>query len=505
MSLVADELPDGWIEASLSEVVTCSTEKVEPGEDDNAPYLSLEHIESNSCRIIGQGRGADVKSTKNVFQAGDVLYGKLRPYLNKVCRPDFDGMCSTDILVLRPTKSIHPGFLFQVLSSNYVVAHAVANSSGINLPRTSFAALGEFEFGLPPLPEQRRIVAKIEALQSRSRKAREALEAIPPLLEQFRQSVLAAAFRGDLTADWREQHPEVEPASVLLDRIRTERRRKWEESELTKFKAKGKLPKDDSWKERYIEPEPVDDTYLPELPEGWCWVSIDMIANKVSDGVHRKPSYVNTGIPFLSVKNLTAGNGISLDDVKFVSQDDHDEFIKRTHPEKGDILVTKDGTLGVIRLIDFDAVFSIFVSLALIKSVHPNISPFIAKMLESPQGQSGMKATGTGLQHIHLVDLKATVIPFAPLNEQKEIVRIVEERSFLKSSLSELVADSQLELTQLDQSILAKAFRGELVPQDPNDEPASQLLERIQSERADDTIAKPASGRRKRTTAKAND
>ena len=135
-------------------------------------------------------------------------------------------------------------------------------------------------FWLPPLPEQRRIVAKIEALQERSRKARAALEAIPPLLEQFRQSVLAAAFRGDLTADWRAQHPNVEPASVLLDRIRAERRRRWEEAELAKMQAKGKMPKDEKWKERYKEPEPVDPESLePEVPEtcgvgscGHCFV-----------------------------------------------------------------------------------------------------------------------------------------------------------------------------------------------------------------------------------------
>src|SRR4051794_40094524 len=112
MTLVADDVPNGWAATKLSEIVACSTEKVEPGEANDAPYLSLEHIESHSSRIIGHGRGSDVKSTKNVFRAGDVLYGKLRPYLNKVCRPDFDGMCSTDILVLQPTKAIDPGFLF---------------------------------------------------------------------------------------------------------------------------------------------------------------------------------------------------------------------------------------------------------------------------------------------------------------------------------------------------------------------------------------------------------
>ena len=112
------------------------------------------------------------------------------------------------------------------------------------------------EVCLPGTNEQKRIVAKLDALQARSDAAKQALDAIPPLLERFRQSVLAAAFRGDLTRAWRAQDPDVEPASELLARIRVERRRRWEEANPRKT---------------YVEPEPVDVTGLPELPEGWCW------------------------------------------------------------------------------------------------------------------------------------------------------------------------------------------------------------------------------------------
>ena len=116
--------------------------------------------------------------------------------------------------------------------------------------------------------EQRRIVAKIETLQERSRRVREALSEVEPLLEQFRQSVLAAAFRGDLTAGWRAAHPKVEPARELLYRIRTERRRHWEQTELAKYEAKDQKPPK-NWQDKYEEPEPIDDSDLPELPAGW--------------------------------------------------------------------------------------------------------------------------------------------------------------------------------------------------------------------------------------------
>ena len=151
-----------------------------------------------------------------------------------------------------------------LLSRRATVEYANSHSKGINLPRISSNQLGELIINLPPLNEQKRIVARIEELQARSRRAREALEAIPDLLDQLRQSILAAAFRGDLTKEWRERHPNVEPATELLKRIRAERRKRWEEAELEKLKAKGLS--DDKLQEAFANrrkqyKEPVSDRY----------------------------------------------------------------------------------------------------------------------------------------------------------------------------------------------------------------------------------------------------
>src|SRR5262249_36804273 len=125
---------------------------------------------------------------------------------------------------------------------------------GTGVPRLNIAHVRALQLPLPPLNEQRRIVAKLDALLTRSRTAKDAMDAVPALREGCRQSVLAAAFRGDLTRDWREKNRNVEPASKLLERIRTERRRLWEVSELERLRATGKAPKDGRWKERYEEP-----------------------------------------------------------------------------------------------------------------------------------------------------------------------------------------------------------------------------------------------------------
>src|SRR5262249_38672362 len=143
--------------------------------------------------------------------------------------------------------------------------------------------------------EQQRIVAKIEELTARSRAARAALSDLPTLLEQFRQSVLASAFRGDLTANWREKHPDAEPASLLLNRIRAERRIQWG----------AKYPK-----KKYVEPDPVDDSDLPELPDGWCWVRAEEVVDSGADiryGIVQPGPPLNEGVPYVRGVDIQEG------------------------------------------------------------------------------------------------------------------------------------------------------------------------------------------------------
>ena len=317
---------------------------------------------------------------------------------------------------------------------------------GTTVASVDFDRLKSFEIPLSPLPEQRRIVAKLDALQSRTRIAREALDAVAPLLKSFRQSVLQAAVTGALTEEWRSKQT---PASEILN-----------------------------------YPESASPDSPVSIPECWKWVSLKDLSSRISDGVHKKPQYVPQGIPFVTVKNLTAGRGIDFSQTNFVTTEDHAEFCKRTHPERGDLLLSKDGTLGVVRLIETDEVFSIFVSVALIKPHDRRLSRYLCIALESPVLQGQMVGVGTGLQHIHLCDLREDVVPLPPLAEQTEIVRRVQHLFAMADAMEAEFAAAQRSVDQLDQSLLATAFRGELVPQDPSDEPASVLLERIRAARA---------------------
>jgi type I restriction enzyme, S subunit len=480
--------PKGWRWVTLTDVARLESGHTPSREhseywDGGIPWIGIKDARlhhggkiAQTLQTVSQA-GLD-NSAARLLPAGTVCLSRTAS-VGYVVVTDREMATSQDFVNWVCGPEIDPSFLQQLLiAENESLFRFGKGSTHTTI---YYPEVKAFNVCLPPLNEQRRIVAKLEALQAHSRRAREALDAVPPLLEKLRQSILAAAFRGDLTKDWRATHKNIEPATELLKRIRTERRRKWEESELGKMKAKGRTPTDDSWKAKYQEPATPDSSDLPRLPTAWCWATVEELATKVVDGVHKKPNYVSHGVPFLTVKNLTAGPGISFETVNYVSPQDHEEFTKRTDPERGDLLISKDGTLGVTRLVTTDAVFSIFVSLALVKPVLRDMGGYLEGALSSPIFQERFKATGSGLLHIHLVDLRAAVLPICSLAEQREIAVRVDVALHRLDAVAARVATMEENSAALGRAVLAKAFRGELVTQDPNDQTAEVRLEPLAS------------------------
>lgn len=335
-----------------------------------------------------------------------------------------------------------------------------------------------------PSDEQRRIVARIEALQERSDAAKEALDAIPPLLEKFRQSVLAAAFRGDLTKKWREQHPDVEPASELLERIRAERRRRWEEANPRK---------------KYKEPEPVDPEGLPALPEGWCWARADELCTSITDGDHQPPPRATSGVPFLVIGDVSRGF-LEMSNCRFVGRSYYEQIHQSRKPKCGDILYTVTGSLGIVVPVDTDEPFCVQRHIAILRPAAGINRDFLRLALSSPYTlQQAMNiATGTAQKTVPLRGLRSLALPLAPAAEANVITRVVASALSSAMAVKTLIQKKATLLADFNQSILAKAFRGELVPQDPNDEPASVLLERIRAEREAAAASKPSKRTRRR-------
>jgi type I restriction enzyme S subunit len=348
---------------------------------------------------------------------------------------------------------------------------------------------------LPPAAEQRRIVAKIEALQERSRRAREALAEVQPLIDEFRQSVLAAAFRGDLTADWRAAHPDVEPASELLHRIRAERRRRWEQAELAKYDAQGQNPSK-NWGGRYEEPEAVDNSDLPELPVGWAWCQLGLLGadplNTVQTGpfgaqLHRT-EFTTEGVPVIAVGNLT-GIGFTKKGLYFITEKKAGQ-LHRYDVQAGDLLFARSGaTLGKVCIApsyvnDWRMTGHILRARLNRAFVLPEIVAFALWGEPAVKSNVTRRIRGMTRPGYNTSLLQSVPIPLPPLEEQRELVALVSQvlsgvdniASFIQASLTPA-------LDQLDQAIIAKAFRGELVPQDPSDEPAAVLLERIRAQR----------------------
>jgi Restriction endonuclease S subunits len=226
-----------------------------------------------------------------------------------------------------------------------------------------------------------------------------------------------------------------------------------------------------------------------DVPENWEWVRLGSVLTKLTDGAHSTPRYTETGIPFLSVKDISSGK-IRFDSSKYISEEEHRELYKRCDPQNGDILLTKVGTTGIPVLIDVDIEFSLFVSVALLKFLNQYInSNYLIYLLQSPlvQEQCNENTRGVGNKNWVIRDIADTMVIIPPLAEQHRIVERIEE--LLPHIAAYDTAEQKLTTLNatfpdaLKKSILQAAVQGKLVPQDPTDEPASVLLERIRAEK----------------------
>jgi type I restriction enzyme, S subunit len=491
MSEAKGDWPAGWELVTIGDVVVPKVEQGSPTTD--FTYIDIGSVNNktkqiNSAKDLIVGNKTPSRAQQHVW-AGDILVSMTRPNLNAVAKvpTELDGaICSTGFDVLRPIE-VEPDWLFLIVKSRPFVEAMASLVQGALYPAVRPADVRRYKFALPPLAEQRRIVAKIEALQERSRRTREALSEMEPLLEQFRQSVLAAAFRGHLTADWRASHPKVEPASELLHRIRAERRRCWEQAELIKYEAKGQKPPK-NWQDKYEEPEPVADSELPELPEGWCWTKLGELALIDSGEAFKKKDYRTSGLRLLQIANVGFGKTL------WHQRNYLPEHFAKSRGflllDKADITMALnrpilDGRLKVTRINDDDLPTILYQRVGRLRTAVSEIVDYLFAFMRSPLmlQQVERNLQGTDQPYINTSDIPNIIVPLAPLAEQTAILTFVSRSLDVEGTIEEQRSEVLNGLDQFDQSALTKAFRGELVPQDPNDEPASVLLERIRAQR----------------------
>lgn len=421
------------------------------------------------------------------LRPGDVVLSEASGSADEVGKPalwnsEIENCCFQNTVIrFRPAKA-DPRFAliaFQHFARNAVFSR-VAKGVGIHhLGADRFSAI---PFPLPPLNEQRRIVAKIEELFSDLDAAVAALKRAKANLKNYRAAVLKAAVEGKLTAEWRTKNP-TEPASKLLERILAERRRKWEADQLAKFAAAGKEPPK-NWKAKYVEPKGPDTSGLPDLPEGWCWASVEQIG-EVQGGIQKQPKRVprDNSFPFLRVANVHRNR---LELVEVHQMELFAGELDRLRLQPDDLLIVEGN--GSKAEIGRSAIWNGEIE----NCVHQNhiirvrlltgSSRYLNAYWNSPSGNGRVMeqaASTSGLYTLSVTKVCALPVPLPPIVEQSMIVAEAESRLSVIAASEAEIEHSLLRAARLRQSILKQAFEGRLVLQDPNDKLANVLLDRL--------------------------
>lgn len=477
---ILPELPKGWVWTSLEEVTEINPKHLKDTLDDNmeVSFLPMKAIEAKTGKIdLSETKKLlQVKKGYTPFRNGDVLFAKITPCMEngKIAIAENlkneVGFGSTEFHVLRPKDFVGRKLLFFFFSQDDYRKAARGSMTGtagqLRVP-TSF--LEKTLFPLPPLPEQRRIVAKLEELFTRLDAGVQALRKVKAEIKRYRQAVLKYAFEGRLTEEWREAHKgELEPASVLLERINEERKKN----------AKGK----------YKELPPVDVSELQSLPKGWVWTRVGEVSEMLQYGTSEKASNHPTGIPVLRMGNIQDGKFV-FDNLKYFPKDwkEKDVFLL----QDGDVLFNRTnsselvGKTAVYKKHHHTAVFaSYLIRIRVNKKVYsPDMLSFFINSFYGRVYIASVVSQQVGQANVNGTKLSMLPIPLSTISEQHRIVEEI-ERHFSIADEGETAVDQSLKQAErLRQSILKRAFEGGLVPQDPTDEPAERLLEMIKSER----------------------
>jgi type I restriction enzyme S subunit len=426
-------------------------------------------------------------------------------------RHEWDGTFGAFCYALRPTPGrIAPLYLSYFLQTSEYRSQVSRLAAGVNINNLKRQHLEELDIPLVSMAEQHRLVSAIESYFTRLDDAVATLERVQRNLKRYRASVLKTAVEGRLVPTEAElaraEGRGYEPASVLLTRILGERRRRWEEAELAKMKAKGKVPKDDKWKAKYVEPVTPDTSELPKLPEGWCWASVHQLVLFLDQGW--SPRCERT--PVTSPAEWGVIKTSAVQHMAYVEQANKalPSGVKpRPHLEvmRDDVLVTRAGPrvrVGVCclvrntsqRLMVCDKVYRMRTNPLNVAPAYVEVALNSSRVLDVIERiKSGISDSGLNLTQDKFA---ALAIPLPPRQEQTRICDAVA----LSLSVTDVVAE-EAERTcsraaRLRQSILKWAFEGRLVDQDPTDEPASVLLERIRAARASATDTPPRGTRR---------
>jgi len=441
-----DELPQEWTVCTISDVAEVNPKKITAEFSLAAGFVPMSHAPTDfkTKLMFEEKTWGEIQKAYTNFQDGDVIFAKVTPCFENGKAAIVDGLPngigagSSEFYVLRPNnKAVINRTLFALIKTQSFAQNGSENMTGaVGLRRVPRAFVEDFKFPLPPLAEQKVIADKLDTLLAQVETTKARLERIPEILKSFRQSVLAAAVSGKLTEEWR--------CVGVQD---------WKKTQLSK------------------------------------------ICRSVSDGDHQAPPRADAGIPFLVISNVSKGE-IELDTVSRWVPNDYYEALKPIRkPEMYDILYTVTGSFGIPAVVKSTLKFCFQRHIAIIKPDHSKVNyKYLSYYLGSPEvlKYADSVATGTAQKTVSLSHLRNFEVSLPPLEEQTEIVRRVEEFFAFADRIEQAAQAAQSRVNNLTQSILAKAFRGELTADwraaNPDlitgDNSAEALLAKIKAERA---------------------
>jgi len=486
-------LPRGWVEATLEDL--CEFNPKHDPETDRATtvsFIPMPAVDDETGAIVDRSairRLSEVWKGYTHFADADVIFAKITPCMENgkiaVARDLENGMAcgSTEFHVLRSKGAVEPNFVWRFLRQRSYRQVAERSMTGaVGQRRVPKPLLEGTVLPLPPLAEQKRIVAKLDALNAKSARARTELARIETLVSRYKQAVLSKAFSGEFTQEWRESSGVALSASEklavgkALQRALSSRRGARTNTHQVNFNA------------------------VAAIPSSWAHAVVGVGADMTVGFAFKSEWFRADGVKLLRGANI-APRAIDWSELKCLDASRAHEFA-RYLVEENDIVLAMDRPvistgLKVARVAKQDAGCLLVQRVTRFRASEFVAQDFLWWFLNTQMflAHSLHRATGSDLPHISGDDIATCPLPVPPLQEQHEIVRRIES-AFAKIDRLAKEAKRALELVgRLDEAILAKAFRGELVPQDENDEPAEHLLARIRAERE----AAPK-GRRGRST-----
>jgi type I restriction enzyme S subunit len=507
---LSDDLPEGWVQTYIGDVIRIQNGYAFPSKDFRNRGVPLirqtnlagNHVSLDKCVYLDPS----YLSSKSDFIlcSGDTLIG-MSGSIGKLCTYDLEqpGLQNqrTGKIIQRIPNLIDSRYTFHFFATLEQVL--LTRGKGLGVSNVSASDIEALPFSFPSLPEQRRIVAKIEELLKHVNASRDHLAKVPKILKAFRQSVLAAACSGRLTEDWREKHSDIEPATDLLPRIK---KRRLESAETNKDRTQVLMT---------FEPgilEPSDEgLQFSDIPESWtaCRIgAIGLVCNG-STPSRQHPAFWAGNISWVSSGEVR--NNIISESRERITKEGYESSSVRLLP-RGTVLIAMIGegkTRGQSAILDIEA--TINQNIAAIILDHGLINPkYLWRWFQLQYEATREEGSGTGPQALNCQRVRELPFIVPPFTEQDEIVRRVEALFKLADKIEKRVEVATKRANKLTQAILGKAFRGELVPTEAelarregrDYEPASVLLDRIRSERQGESEKPTNKQRTQRRTAK---